>query len=85
MIEMNKKNYLKKWASLVIDMAWGDPDIDADDMDLSVGLAMVIHMAVQAHRGLDCEELKSRVEMDFDMEELIEDTKEVYPRRFEWE
>ena len=82
---MDKKAFMKKWFDLIVDMACGDPDTEADDVSLDFAMAHVIHMAVQASRGLDHAELKARVEMDFDMEELIRDTKEVYPRRFDWE
>lgn len=80
---MTKKEFIKKWAELIADMAEG-AEIERDDVDLGVGFSMVIAMAVRAYKGENeaCLELLDRVSVEFDMDDLIRDAKALYPRRF---
>lgn len=76
-----KADFCGKWAVLIADLADGAAG-EADDVDLSVGLAMAVDMAVKAYKKQDYSDLKKRIETHFDMGTLIADAKELYPNRF---
>ena len=79
---MTKKEFKEKWAKLIYDLADGGVG-EADDVDLGVGLAMAVAVAQRADKGQSYDYLMSRAKKrDYNIDELVKDAKELYPKRF---
>lgn len=88
-----KGEFIKEWSDLIVDLANGELQDPDDDMDLGVGLDMAVHLAVLLDRDeMDhAQQLLSLLDqhnrLDFEVssatrDQLIQDAKELFPRRF---